>query len=281
MESFAEMTSKVTALVRATGIEDPGRMVVVLERNVPTRRCPSGPGGGRSPRSTSWRSWPPTTPPPRARRVRCCAGRACIPATSWRGAGPATPVRWLGWPFRADVGGATRKPSRSPALEAARNNSWSRSWPRPASWWMCRQNCTRSWRRSPRARTPSRGRRRDRPGDHRTGPAHRRAGRRAGRRRVAGRLLPPPPAQPGTAAAGAGPAPRPAPAAGAERGRASRRSSTCCTATGSSTCAPAEVWATLLDEGVYLGSESTMYRLLRQARRDPRAAPPGHPPGHA
>jgi len=29
--------------------------------------------------------------------------------------------------------------------------------------------------------------------------------------------------------------------------------------------APAEVWATLLDEGVYLGSHSTFYRLLRQA----------------
>jgi len=29
--------------------------------------------------------------------------------------------------------------------------------------------------------------------------------------------------------------------------------------------APAQVWATLLDEGVYLGSESTFYRLLRRA----------------
>ena len=29
--------------------------------------------------------------------------------------------------------------------------------------------------------------------------------------------------------------------------------------------APAEVWAILLDEGVYLGSESTFYRLLRAA----------------
>ena len=29
--------------------------------------------------------------------------------------------------------------------------------------------------------------------------------------------------------------------------------------------APAEVWATLLDEGVYLGSQSTFYRLLRHA----------------
>jgi putative transposase len=30
--------------------------------------------------------------------------------------------------------------------------------------------------------------------------------------------------------------------------------------------APAEVWATLLDEGVYLGSISTFYRLLRRAQ---------------
>src|SRR5664279_4808193 len=29
--------------------------------------------------------------------------------------------------------------------------------------------------------------------------------------------------------------------------------------------APAEVWAILLDEGIYLGSESTFYRLLRAA----------------
>ena len=29
--------------------------------------------------------------------------------------------------------------------------------------------------------------------------------------------------------------------------------------------APAEVWPPLLDEGVYLGSESTFYRLLRRA----------------
>jgi putative transposase len=47
--------------------------------------------------------------------------------------------------------------------------------------------------------------------------------------------------------------------------------------------APAQVWATLLDEGTYLGSESTMYRLLRadgevrerraQASHPPRAIP--------
>jgi putative transposase len=47
--------------------------------------------------------------------------------------------------------------------------------------------------------------------------------------------------------------------------------------------APAQVWATLLDEGTYLGSESTMYRLLRtsgelrelrrQATHPPRSVP--------
>src|SRR4249920_3884398 len=30
-----------------------------------------------------------------------------------------------------------------------RRRGWSRSWPRPASWWTCRQNCRRSrWRRA-------------------------------------------------------------------------------------------------------------------------------------
>ena len=43
--------------------------------------------------------------------------------------------------------------------------------------------------------------------------------------------------------------------------------------------APAEVWATLLDEGIYLGSMSTFYRVLREAGRGARAPPPGHPPG--
>ena len=43
---------------------------------------------------------------------------------------------------------------------------------------------------------------------------------------------------------------------------------------------PTEVWATLLDEGVYLGSISTFYRLLRQAgqsrERRRQATHPGH-----
>jgi putative transposase len=50
--------------------------------------------------------------------------------------------------------------------------------------------------------------------------------------------------------------------------------------------APAEAWATLLDEGIYLGSVSTFYRVLREAgesgaRRPPippRSSPSSPPP---
>ena len=34
--------------------------------------------------------------------------------------------------------------------------------------------------------------------------------------------------------------------------------------------APAQIWATLLDEGIYLGSQSTFYRLLRTLHGDVR-----------
>ena len=150
------MTSKVTTLVRATGIEDPGRM--------------SGAGAER----------PDPEVPERARRRTFTAKYKLEILAAYdaaadgekgallrreglysshivRGGGPATPARWLGWRFRADVDGATRRPSGSPAL-SRRNGNWSRSWPRPASWWTSRQNCTRSWRRSPRARNPRTGR---------------------------------------------------------------------------------------------------------------------------
>ena len=76
MESFPEMTNKVTALVRATGIEDPGRMSGGAGGERPDPEVPERARAGRSPRSTSWRSWPPTTPLPMVRRVRCCVGRA-------------------------------------------------------------------------------------------------------------------------------------------------------------------------------------------------------------
>ena len=58
------------------------------------------------------------------------------------GGGPATP----GAAGLSSHGGA-RQPSRgTPRLRGCRRRrpSWSRSWLRPASRWMCRENCTRS-----------------------------------------------------------------------------------------------------------------------------------------
>ena len=87
----------------------------------------------------------------------------------------------------------------------------------------------------------------------------------AARGRAAGQLLPAAPGQPGPAAAGARPAPGPGAAPRPGRRPSARRSWTCCTATRFADLAPAEVWATLLDEGIYLGSVSTFYRVLREA----------------
>jgi len=69
----------------------------------------------------------------------CCAVRACIPATSPRGAMPATLARWPGW--RSDAGASVvmRPPSRSPSCKP-KIRGWSGSWrPRPAPWWTFRQ----------------------------------------------------------------------------------------------------------------------------------------------
>ncbi len=44
-------------------------------------------------------------------------------------------------------------------------------------------------------------------------------------------------------------------------------------------CSPAEVWATLLDEGTYLASERTMYRILASSGEvRERRAQLTHPP---
>ena len=164
-------------------------------------------------------------------------------------------ARWPGWRCRAAASAVARRPRRSPALRP-RSANWSRSWPRPASWWMCRQNCTRSWGRSPRARTPSRGRRHDRPGRRRTRRAHRRAGwvRRHRRRRR--------PATTG-ATASARHLQRPAPIPHRERPQpralSAQEQQAILDVLHSDRfvdMSPAEVWATLLDEGVYLGSQS-------------------------
>src|SRR6476661_6096118 len=226
---------------------------MTLGRNVPTLRCPSVSGAGRSPRSTSWRSWPLTTLLLQARRVRCCAGRACIPVTLCSGGRPATPARWLAWPFRADVSGAIRRPSGSPGWRP-KNSNWSRSWPRPVSWWTCRQNC------GARKRV-----------DEMSDTAVAELEPKIGLRNACDVV--------GAAQASYyrrhrhGPSPqRPAPIPHTDRPQPRALSETERAAILAELhserfvdTSPTEVWATLLDEGRYLGSISTFYRLLRQA----------------
>ena len=171
------------------------------------------------------------------RRARSCAGRACTPVTSWTGGGPGTAGRW-----RARRGLAAARPADPRDAQIARlrrrRPSWSRSWPRPASWSMCSQNCRRSWRRSPRARTPSPGRVRDRRGDRPAGAEDRHPGGLRGLRRAAGHLVPAAPDQP-AAAAGRSRSRTPS---GSSRGRwprpSGRRSWMRCTAAGSLTWPP-------------------------------------------
>ena len=84
-----------------------------------------------------------------------------------------------------------------------------------------------------------------------------------GNRHGAGQLVPAPPGQPGagpaaqrcSSATASSPAPWHRPSG--------RQSWTSCTRERFADLAPAEAWAILLDEGTYLGSESTFYRILR------------------
>ena len=179
----------------------------------------------------------------------------------WRRAG--TPVPWRARPGSGAARRLIRGMRRSPGCRK-RRPSWSRSWLRPASWWMSRQNCRRSWRRSPRARTPSPGRARDRRGDRPARAEDRHQGGVRGVRRAAGHLVPAAPGQPARPRRAAIPhrdRVQPRALAAAERQaildmlHSARFADT----------APAEAWATLLDEGTYLGSVSTYYRVLREA----------------
>ncbi len=70
---------------------------------------------------------PPTTRRGRVKRARSCAGRACIPVTSWIGGGPGIAGRRRG---PAAARRLIRGMRRSPGC-AGRRPSWSRSWPRP------------------------------------------------------------------------------------------------------------------------------------------------------
>ena len=121
-----------------------------------------------------------------------------------------------------------------------------------------------AWRRSPRARTPSPGRSRDPPGSR---PARAVIGTRAACQPEGGS------GRPGTGGTSPHPARhRPAPVPHADRAQpralapAERAAILdALHSTRFADLAPDEVWATLLDEGTYLGSVSTYYRVLREA----------------
>ena len=98
------------------------------------------------------------------------------------------------------------------------------------------------------------------------------------RRRRPSQLLPPTPAKPVTAAAGANPAHRPTAASRVVRGLSGPAILAELHSERFVDTSPTEVWATLLDEGRYLGSISTFYRLLRQAGESRERRRASHPP---
>jgi len=109
---------------------------------------------------------------------------------------------------------------------------------------MCRENCRRSGRLSPRARSPTTrcrpahpARAGDRRGDRRADPGARHPGRLSGGRATPGHPLPAAPL-PAATPAGTGAAGRPGAAAGADPTRNGSGSSTCATRRGSSTPVP-------------------------------------------
>ena len=157
MESFPEMTNKVTALVRATGIEDPGRMSGGAGRERPDPEVPE-----RARRRTFTAEYKleilaayDAAPDGEKGALLRREGLYSSHIVAWRRARDAGALAGLAVPRGRRR--RERKPSRSPAWNR-RTDNWSRSWPRPASWWRSRQNCTRSWRHSPRARSPRTGR---------------------------------------------------------------------------------------------------------------------------
>ena len=160
MERLPEMTSKVTRLARAAGMEDPGRVA----DDATQRPDPEVPERARRRTFTAKYKLEvlaayDAAPDGEKGAVLRREGLYSSHITEWRKARDAGALAGLAAPRgrkRRDPAGRRRSPACKP-----KNSDWSRSWPRPASWWMSRQNCTRSWRRSPGARIPIRGRRRD------------------------------------------------------------------------------------------------------------------------
>src|SRR5512144_2535852 len=160
------------------------------------------------------------------------------------------------WRPRADGPGSPPSRRRSSGCVGGRSGRRP-SWPRPRPRWMSWEKRTRSWNCSPRARTPTRGRRGDRRRVRRARAAGAHPAGVPAAGPVAGHRLPPSPTRQPPAAR------RPTPPnalSDVER----RRLLAVLHEPRFVDEAPAQVWATLLDEGVYLASISTMYRLLRE-----------------
>ena len=279
------MTSKVTRLMPETGIDDPGSgHAPGQEDALPQRPDPEVPERARRRTFTAKYKLEILAAYDAAAdgdgekgALLRREGLYSSHIVEWRRARDAGALAALAAP-RGRKPRDKRRTSRS-LLCKLRSSDWSRSWPRPASWWTCRQNCTRSWRRSPRAATPSRGRHRDRHRDRRAGTRGGRARGLRGPRRGTGRLLPAAPPSP--------PPQRPAPIPHRDRDQPRALTEAERQAILDQLhsdrfvdVSPTEVWATLLDEGVYLGSISTFYRLLGQAGESPGTPPAGHPPCH-
>ena len=134
------MTSKVSALLRAPGVVDPGR----VDDAGTERRDPEVPE--RAKRRTFTAKYKleilaeyDAAPEGAKGALLRREGLYSSHIVEWRKARDAGALAGLAVPRgrkRRDP-----RPRRSPALRP-RSASWSRSWPRPASWWMCRQNCT-------------------------------------------------------------------------------------------------------------------------------------------
>ena len=153
------MTSKVTTLARAAGMEDPGRVA----EDATQRPDPEVPERARRRTFTAKYKLEvlaayDAAPDGEKGAVLRREGLYSSHITEWRKARDAGALAGLAAPR-----GRKRRDSQAEQIARLQGEKqrWSRSWPRPASWWMCRQNCTRSWRRSPGARIPIRGRHRD------------------------------------------------------------------------------------------------------------------------
>ncbi len=106
------------------------------------------------------------------RRVRYCAGKACTPATSTTGVGPATRLAGL-----AVLRGRKRRDPQAERIARLAKEQLEQELAKARFVVESRQNCTRSWKRYPRARNPATGQRRELGGRGRTRPAPGGAGR--------------------------------------------------------------------------------------------------------